>query len=115
MKKKLSARDYFATITIEEADMICREAMVPGGPCNTFKELANDPQVKDREMLIHVEDPKVGDTLQVGFAAKFIGGSDGESHMVAPAPALGADTESYLKELGISGEKMEHMRSEGII
>ena len=25
-------RDYFRTITIEEADRICREAMVPGGP-----------------------------------------------------------------------------------
>lgn len=109
-------RDYFSTITIEEADMICREAMVPGGPCNTFRELANDPQVKDREMLIHVEDPKAGDTLQIGLAAKFTGGpEDKGDNTVAPAPALGAHTEEYLKGLGISREKMEHMHAEGII
>lgn len=108
-------RDYFATITIEQADMICREAMVPGGSCNTFKELAADAQVEARNMLIHIEDPAAGDTLQIGLAAKFIGGPDEGEEGVAPAPALGADTEHYLKELGISGEKMEHMRAEGII
>ena len=108
-------RDYFATITIEEADMICREAMVPGGPCNTFKELANDPQVADRKMLIHIQDPAAGDTLQIGRAAKFIGGPEDGDDTIAPAPVLGADTENYLKELGITGEKMEHMRAEGII
>ena len=66
-------------------------------------------------MLIHIQDPAAGDTLQIGRAAKFIGGPEDGDDTIAPAPVLGADTENYLKELGITGEKMEHMRAEGII
>ena len=47
-------KDYFATISIDEADQICRRAMVPGGPCNTVEELMKDEQVADRGMMITV-------------------------------------------------------------
>ncbi|MDO5146618.1 MAG: CoA transferase [Eubacteriales bacterium] len=101
-------RDYFEKITIAEADMICRKAMVPGGPCNTWKELVKDEQVADRKMII-----KVGDTVQIGRAAKVVGEKGGEE--IAPAPALGADTVSYLKEIGIADREAEQLRQAGVI
>ncbi|MDO4553854.1 MAG: CoA transferase [Lachnospiraceae bacterium] len=107
-------RDYFETITIGEADRICREAMVPGGPCNTVLELVKDEQVADRHMIVHVADAKQEDTLQIGLPAKFSG--DEESVVdIRPASALGADTTRYLKAAGLNEEKINQMRNEGII
>ena len=94
----LQLKDYFASITIEEADSVCKEAMVPGAPCNTIKELVTDEQVKVREMILPLHDPRVGDTLQIGMPAKFLRDNEGDNKM-APAPALGEHTESVLKEL----------------
>lgn len=105
--------EYFATLTLEEADMLCREAMVPGGPCNTFRELASDAQVEDRHMLVHIEDPQFGDTLQLGVPGKFSGTDFADD--IAPAPALGADTKAYLDTLGVNPEEMDKLRADGII
>lgn len=94
----LQLKDYFASITIEEADRICKEAMVPGAPCYTVNELAYDDQVRAREMILPLSDPRVGDTLQIGKPAKFLRDNESDNE-IAPAPALGEHTESVLKEL----------------
>lgn len=107
-------RDYFATITIEEADRICREAMVPGGPCNTVMELVHDEQVADRQMLIHVSDKKLGDTLQLGKAAKFSWDAK-EDMAMDSAPLLGEDTETYLAKLRVGQDELARMKAEGVI
>lgn len=107
-------RDFFAGITIEEADMICREAMVPGGPCNTFRELVHDEQVADRKMILHVKDARGEDTLQLGIPAKFLK-DDERDNEITPAPALGADTEYYLQELGVGQEEMAQLKADGVI
>lgn len=107
-------KDYFATITIQEADMICREAMVPGGPCNTVMELVHDEQVADREMLLHIQDKKLGDTLQIGKAAKF--SWDGkEDHVIDSAPLLGEDTDNYLAGINIEQVEIARLRADGVI
>ena len=101
--------DYFATITIEEADMICRRAMVPGGPCNTVPELMTDEQVKARNMLIDV-----GGVTQVGIPAKFLR-DNAEDDRIEPAHAAGADTEACLEAAGIDGDRLAQLRADGII
>ena len=106
--------EYFSTITIEEADRICREAMAPGGPCNTVKELVTDEQVADRKMLLHVADPRLGDTLQIGKPAKFLRDDEHDDDM-EPAPKLGADNNRILTELKMSGEEIETLKNEGVI
>ncbi len=107
-------RDFFAGITIDEADQICRKAMVPGGPCNTVRELAeNNEQVEARHMLIHVFDPVHGDTLQVGLPAKFLrDDDDNDDDAITPASPLGADTASVL---GLDEGRLAALRSDGVI
>lgn len=107
-------RDYFASITIEEADQICRDAMVPGGPCNTVSELVHDEQVADREMLLHIMDDKLGDTLQKGKPAKFSRDNESDNEIEA-APALGEATIAYLKELHMQQEEIDSLKAAGII
>jgi len=86
--------DYFATITINEADQICRRAMVPGGPCNTVAELMKDEQVAERGMMI-----TVGGETQVGVPAKF--SSTTELDDIEAGHELGADTDAVLVEFGL--------------
>lgn len=94
----LQLKEFFASITIEEADRICKEAMVPGAPCYTVKELVNDEQVKVREMILPIYDSKVGNTLQIGKPAKFLRDNENDNE-IGQAPALGENTETVLKEI----------------
>ena len=108
-------RDYFATITIEEADAVCRAAMVPGGPCNTVKELVEgNEQVEDRKMLIHVQDPVLGDTLQYGLPAKFLRDNEHDNE-VEPAAVLGANTDEVMAELGMSADEISALKSSKVL
>ena len=105
-------RDFFAGITIEEADRICREAVVPGGPCNTVKELVEgNEQVEARRMLVHVSDPIHGDTLQVGMPAKFLRDNEYDDD-ITPASPLGADTASVL---GLGEAELAELKAGGVI
>ncbi len=108
----LQLKEYFSTITIEEADRICREAMVPGGPCNTVGELVHDEQVADRNMLVEVVDPVFGKTLQLGRAAKFSGHDEGD---ITPASPLGADTAAVLAQLQLAAEELSALEKAGVI
>ena len=107
-------RDYFRSITIEEADRICREAMVPGGPCNTVRELMDDEQVAARHMLLEVEDPVLGKVTQLGKPAKFLRDAEGDD-AVDPAPALGAHTDRVLAGLGMAEQEISDLRRRGAI
>lgn len=107
-------RDYFATITIEEADAICREAMVPGAPCNTFRELVQDEQVANRNMILHIKQSEQLETLQIGKPAKFSRDNENDDE-IAPAPALGADTKHYLDGLGMSETEIAQLKADGVI
>lgn len=107
-------RDYFATVTIREADLICREAMVPGGPCNTIMELVQDEQVADRQMLLHIRDKVLGDTLQIGKAAKF-SKTSAEDMCIDSAPLLGEDTEHYLAGIHMEQAEIGDLRAKGVI
>ena len=102
-------REYFAGITIEEADQICRDAMVPGGPCNTVRELAEDEQVKVREMLLRVDGG-----LQLGMPAKFLRDNEHDNE-VESAHALGADTASVLGGIGMDSAEIDALRSAHVI
>lgn len=108
-------RDYFAGITIEEADSVCKEAMVPGGPCNTVNELLNDEQVKVRQMILPVEDPKIGETLQIGKPAKFLRDDENDNE-IASAPSLGQHTEPILRQLlKLSDVEIEALRKASVV
>ena len=108
-------RDYFATVTIEEADAICKQAMVPGGPCNTVAELVHDEQVAVREMVLKVTDPRLGETLQIGKPAKFLRDTEHDND-VAPAPALGEHTGQLLSRLlGLDAGAVDRLRGDAVI
>lgn len=84
---------------------------IPGGPVNTMREAFEDPQVKAREMLLHVDHPVEGRIPQLGFPVKF---SQTPARITAPPPTLGQHTSQVLRELGLSDRDIEELARRGI-
>ena len=74
-------------------------AGIPCGPINTVAGALAHPQVAARNMLVTVEDPVSGKLTLAGNPLKFSAFRDPPTR--APAPALDADREKLLRELGL--------------
>jgi len=78
---------------------VFEQAGVPAGSINNIKQALDHPQVGPRNMLVTVDDPQSGKLKLAGNPIKMSGVPDPKTR--APAPALDADREAILKELGV--------------
>lgn len=85
---------------------------VPCGQVLNLREVFEDPQVQDQRMAIDVSHGEHGDVRMLGFPIKF---AQAESKPVAPAPALGADTEEVLLRFGLAREDIRGLQQRGVI
>ncbi len=74
-------------------------ASIPCGPINNVAQALAHPQVAARNMLVTVDDPVSGTLRLAGNPLKFSAFADPPTR--DPAPALDADRENLLRELGI--------------
>jgi CoA:oxalate CoA-transferase len=74
-------------------------AGIPAGPINNVAQALQHPQVAARNMLITVADPVAGELKLAGNPLKFSAFTDPPTRV--PAPALDADRERLLRELGV--------------
>ena len=74
-------------------------AGIPCGPINTLDQVFREPQVQEREMLIHLEHSKIEDLPLVGSPLQF---SDTPIEYRLPPPAMGEHPEQILNELAKS-------------
>lgn len=85
---------------------------VPAARVRTINEVLDEPQLKARQLmhsmpLAGIDQPAHMPTL--GFKV------DGQTvHPTRPPPALGADTESVLAEIGIDSTTFNHLKQRGI-
>ncbi len=70
-------------------------AGIPCGPINTLDKVFAEPQVEEREMLIHMEHSRIPDLRLVGSPLKF---SDTPVEYKLPPPGLGEHTRQILSE-----------------
>jgi len=84
---------------------------IPGGPVNTLREAFDDPQVRAREMLLHVDHPVEGRIPQLGFPVKF-SGTPAKIH--APPPTRGQHTADVLRALGLAQERIDELARSGV-
>jgi crotonobetainyl-CoA:carnitine CoA-transferase CaiB-like acyl-CoA transferase len=75
-------------------------------------ELAADPQLRHRKMIVELEHPEKGKVRQAGIAVKL---SETPGSIRTFSPALGEDTEAILSELGYDKGEIDMLRGEGII
>jgi len=86
---------------------------IPCAPVNRFSEALSDPQVLHRNMIIELKHPDGPSTRGPGNPIKL---SRTNEESFTPAPKLGQQTESVLRDvLGYNAEKIERKRAKGAI
>jgi formyl-CoA transferase len=97
---------------LEAARMLCELGIV-AGPSNRAADLAVDPHVAARDMLIEVPRPDGGrPMLVVGNPVKLSRASEGP---VTPTPALGEGGDDVLRSCGFADAEIAALRTAGVI
>ncbi len=105
-------REWMAVHTVSEVIAIFEREGIPAAPVNTYAQAVKDPQVVARDMMQPTlqED---GSTVPItGPVAKF---SRTPTRVRHGAPALGADNDEILGDLGFDAAARARLRERGII
>ncbi len=76
-------------------------------PVNSVEEAFQDPQLKERGMIVEMEHPKLGDVMMIGSPFRF---SETPCTYRMHPPGHGEHTDEILGELGYSSEDLEGLR-----
>lgn len=99
--------------TVEEALKALNKFQVPCSPVPTFEQVANDPQILHREMIIEVEQPLSGKVKLSGSVYK-MSKTPGSRKM--RIPLVGEhNQEIYEKLLGLNEQEIELLKRESAI
>jgi len=85
---------------------------VPSGAILALDAALDQPQVRHRRTLEEVEVEGIGAVRLFGLTAHF---EKTPGAITAPPPALSADTEAVLGELGIEPAEVEELRARGVV
>jgi len=89
------------------------EAGIPCGRVNTIPQVAADPHIRDREMLVEVEHPGVGKVPLIGIPIKL---SKTPGKIKTVAPMLGEHNEEiYCDLLGYTHQELNQLKNKGVI
>jgi len=91
---------------------VLNAAGVPCGRVMSLPEVFADPQVRHQEMQVTIDHPVHGKLDVLGFPIKF---TDDPCRIHRPPPALGADTDAILGELGYSAQEIEALERRRIV
>jgi crotonobetainyl-CoA:carnitine CoA-transferase CaiB-like acyl-CoA transferase len=83
---------------------------IPCGPINNYEEVARDPQVLARQMVVETEHPTLGRMRTLGSPLKL---SETPADARGRAPLLGEHTGDVLREAGFSEEEVASLRRSG--
>ena len=103
---------WCAERTMEEISTALLAADIPVAPVRTIPEVAEDPHVWEREMLVKVDDPLAGEMYVPGVAVK-MSATPGQ---VGPIPTAGQHTDEVLSRLlGYDAKALEALRQAKVI
>lgn len=86
---------------------------VPCGPIMNMEQVAQDPHVKARNMIVELAHPIAGNLLVPGTAIKF---SETPAGIKCPAPELGEHNKEVFTELlGMSEAEIDELKKKGTI
>ncbi len=96
-----------------EAVTILEKHGVPSGPVFTAEDIARDPHIAARQMLVTVDDPIAGPRR---YARSPLHLSLAPEIPVQPAPGLGQHSRPILEEyLNYSGDEIDRLIDDGVI
>ncbi len=98
---------------LEASRRLCEEG-IAAGPSNVAEDIAADPHVHRRNMLLEIPRPDAPEPMRVvGNPVKIAGVAE---RPVSASPRLGQHTAEILREiLGLRDDELEALRAEGVI
>jgi crotonobetainyl-CoA:carnitine CoA-transferase CaiB-like acyl-CoA transferase len=104
---------WVAKRPVEEVVGLLAKTGVPVAPVLDLDQVKANEHAEAREMFVKVDHPTLGEVSLPGFPIKF---SETEGDITTPAPLLGQHNEEVYSELlGLSKEKLEELRKEGVV
>lgn len=97
--------------TKEEISELMTVNKIPCGIIKTVAEAMESEQVRERNMMITMDDPQMGKVVMPGVPIKINGVNEVD---FCPAPAHGQDTEACLKSAGYSEEEIGKLIEEKV-
>jgi len=98
--------------TIDAWCELGRQYNFPCGPINTIDRVFADPQVQARAMQVCQQSPDYG---RLALVANPIKMSASPTTANCPPPALGADTDAVLAQVGLDAQAVVQLRETGVI
>jgi crotonobetainyl-CoA:carnitine CoA-transferase CaiB-like acyl-CoA transferase len=98
--------------TVSELMTVFTELGIPAGPINDVATLYADPWMREREQIVRLEHPTMGEYLGAGFPIK-ASGTLAADH-VRP-PLLGEHTVDVLRELGYDDNAVDDLLRTGAV
>lgn len=102
----------FLTRTSDEWFDILSKADVPVSKVNALDKLAEDPQLRHRQMVVEVDYPGEGRIRQAGISIK-LSETPGKIRNLGASP--GENTAEILSELGYSPEEIQRLQMESVV
>lgn len=111
---KVIVEEWTRSHTVKDVVDSLLGAGVPAAPIYNVAQVAADPHIaEDRKMFIEQNHPKAGKVKLTGSPLKL---SETPVNLDTPAPTLGQHNEEvYKKVLGLDGQQLAALKTEGII
>ncbi|GAA0182229.1 CaiB/BaiF CoA-transferase family protein [Clostridium sediminicola] len=107
--------ELFKDLTKQQIADVCSEYKVPAAACNTVVDAMEDVQIKSRNMVVEVNDQRIGPIKMVGKTAKFHQDNEFDD-VIESAPLLGQNNDEMFKDiLGYTDEKINGLSENGVI
>ena len=105
--------EWIGARTYEDVSAAFQDAGAALAPVYDIEQLMNDPHVVEREVITTIDDEDLGPLRMQNLIFR-MGGTPGAIRH--GGRSLGQDTDSVLDELlGLSGDKLEELRQDGVV
>jgi len=104
--------DHLRTRSTQEWLRLLDAAGIPAGPINDIGQMAADPQVLAREMVVDLDHPVAGRTKALGVPLKFSATPGG---IRCPSPTYGQHTREVLQQCGYADSEITELAAAGAV
>jgi CoA:oxalate CoA-transferase len=105
--------EWIKNKTVDNVLQVLKAAELPVGPVKSLPDVLKDPQLKEREMIVTVDHPRVGKIEIPGSAFKL---SETPGQVTSAGNPVGFDNERvYSDLLSITKQDLEELKSEHVI